>query len=1366
MIQDSTRFRWRLFAACVLLIGLSLTQSPGLLVADTKLDLAIAPLDFLGRAAHLWDSEGAFGQLQNQAYGYLWPMGPFFALGDLVDVPGWVVQRLWMALILCVAFVGAAKVARALGVRSDLACLLGGLAFALSPRFLTVLGPSSIEVWPMALAPWVLLPLVIGAERGSARRAAGLSALVIAIVGGVNAAATSAVLPLGALWLLTRSAGPRRRTLMVWWPLFTFLGTLWWLVPLFLLGGYSPPFLDYIESAANTTFPTTLFDSLRGTSNWVPYVDGASRAGNDLLRQTHLVTNSAVVLLLGLAGLTLRRNPHRGFLLTGLLVGLFLVTMGHLGQVQGWFAPALRDLLDGPLAPLRNVHKFDPVIRLPLVIGLAFVVDELVERGVRASTGTTREAASERVNMRLLVGTCVLAVLGASLPAALGRITPAGGFVDVPDYWVAAADWLADEQDEGTALLVPGSSFGTYVWGSPRDEPFQSLAGKPWAVRNAVPLAPAGNIRMLDAVESRLSQGRGGTGLARLLVRSGVSHVVVRNDLTRSGDVPDPVLVHQALDDSPGLVRVQTFGPDIGGAPRIEGDLGKAMVNGGWQDEYPALEVYAVWGVTSRVSTTDRPTVVVGGPEDLADLAELGVLDDAPTLLAADEPAPDPSSPVILTDGLRAVERNFGRLHDSTSETRTVGQARNLPSRSPDYEIGDPARWSTWAELDGARAVTASSSQSDANASGAVVAGVMPYAAIDGDPESAWLSGPGSVLGHWWQLDLEEPQYLGRTSITVGGQGREVLQVSTDDWTSPLLTFDPGDTRRITVPGQTQVLRIEDRSGRPDNRLELAEVSAAGFEVDRVLVLPALPEGSRAPTAVVLRRLGDERSGCARVDDVVRCRVGQARAAEEPGGFTRRFTLPEEMTVSPEIVVGASVGPDWDTYLFSDQPASALASSSVAPDPRSRAVAAVDGDPSTTWIADVGDSQPELRLAWLGRRTLTGLTLGVEPGTAARLPETVELTWPGGTRVVSPGDDGTVLFPSLRTSQLRLKVLEAEPATDIAFDGSASSVPVGVSELRLFGLPLVPVILPSDERTTRCGAGPRIRINSTTYETRVTASPAELFEGGTGRAELCGVEQASLRKGVNEVEVEGATAFVVDSLVLGGAPLPAAVEDVASAMESPTQLRIDVPRTGTHIVTRMNANRGWAAEAGTGTPEPAVYDGWRQGWQPGDEDAEVLVTRFAPDRVYRIGLLVGWVALLLLLLMVLSPGGVRRVQAPPLTSRRPSPLLIAVLALGSGAVIAGPVGAGVAAGAVLVGALVQRRAPVTGSSWLSGALLLPAAAAYVIRPWGDTDGWAGSWGWPHYLVLAACAAALGALGADSSRRQRSAMRPDGTSSTR
>ena len=782
---------------------------------------------------------------------------------------------------------------------------------------LTVLGPISIEAWPSALAPWVLLPLIRGSVGGSARRAAALSAIAVAMVGGVNAAATFAVLPLGAIWILTRTRGPRRTSLMLWWPVFTLLGTLWWLVPLFVMGAYSPPFLDYIETTSVTTFPTTVFDALRGTSDWVPYVSAESRAGNDLLTTAYICLNSGIVLFFGFVGLLDRRHPHRLFLSLSLVVGLLLVTAGHHGSVQGFFSDPLRELLDGLLAPLRNVHKFDVILRLPLVLGLGLVFDRLMGASAASSGGPNLQQQLDRTNRTTAVAMAVLGVVAASAPVFLARIEPSSPVVSVPGYWHDTAGWLARHGQGGTALLAPGTGFGDYLWGSPKDEPLQFLARTPWAVRNAIPLAPAGNIRMLDAIEARFAEGRGSPGMAEFLRRSGIGYLVVRNDLRPGNDVPEPVLVHQAIADSPGLERVATFGPEVGGGGSFFDKGTRTVINGGWQARYPAVEIYAVPG-TGTASAGSDPTVVVGGPEDLLDLEDLAVIGREPVVLGSDVTDArdfDPvTTPFVLTDGLRQRERFYARIHDGYSPVLTPGDKPHGMNKHLDYLNPGQHQWLTTGRLVGASSISASSSGSDADAPAGARRGELPYAAVDGSLDTDWVSNPAHEGAEWWRIGLTKPRDLRHVRITGGrdaSQGQS-LRVRTEHGISKEVDVGPGETATVDVPaGSTRWVRVESP---PDSAplLSLAEVDLGGAGVERQLVLPPTPRRWGNPAAVVLRADLDARRGCVSVDAAVRCAPGKARPSEEAVGIARQFQLSKAGEYEPELLVRPRAGASLD----------------------------------------------------------------------------------------------------------------------------------------------------------------------------------------------------------------------------------------------------------------------------------------------------------------------------------------------------------------------------------------------------------------------------------------------------------------------
>lgn len=472
-------------------------QPWGLTAADTKHDLAVDPAGFLAQALTPYTDTFTLGQMQNQAYGYLFPQGAFFLLTDFL--PDWMAQRAWWTLVIGVGWSGALAVARRAGLSTGPA-MLAAFAFALSPRTLTTLTAISSETWPVMLAPWVVYPFL--ADRIT-RREVAAAVLPVAAMGAVNATATAAACVPAAVVLLYRRA---------WRPLVGWLAgcalvSVWWIGPLLILGTYSPPFTNYIESSFVTTRWLNLTEILRGTTSWAPFVEDERVAGHLLATHPAFVLFTALLAAVGLAGLT--RAPR--VWPTMLVVGVAI-----LGCSWGFYL----EFLDGPGAALRNLHKFDPVVRLPLALGVGFALSTLVDGSKLSAAGRRLSAAA------LVVG---LAAASAS-PAWTGRMLPRGAYEAVPTEWAQAAEFLNANARGTRTLIYPQRSFAREDWGWTRDEPLQPLLDVPWAVRDAIPLVPPEAIRGLDGLMAATAAQTTGLDITGSLQRLGIGAVIVRNE--------------------------------------------------------------------------------------------------------------------------------------------------------------------------------------------------------------------------------------------------------------------------------------------------------------------------------------------------------------------------------------------------------------------------------------------------------------------------------------------------------------------------------------------------------------------------------------------------------------------------------------------------------------------------------------------------------------------------------------------------------------------------------------------------------------------------------------------------------------------
>src|SRR6201986_5637339 len=447
------------------------------------------------------------------------------------------------------------------------------------------------------LAPWVLLPTILALRESdrSVRRLAGQAGVAVALMGAVNAIATLAGCLPAVIWWACHRPNRRWWRYTAWWLLALALAMSWWLVALILMARITPPFLDFIESSGVTTQWSSLVEVLRGTDSWTPFVAPNATAGAPLVPGSVAILATCLVAAAGLGGLAMRDLPAQGRLVSMLLVGVVLLAAGYSGGLGSPLAHHVQAFLDAAGAPLRNVHKLESGIRVPIVLGLAEVLGRIPLPGTAPKVEWVHAFAHPERDKRIAVAIVILTALSAGTSLAwTGRITPPGTFSAIPRYWHDAADWLSEHNTgaptAGRVLVVPGAPFATQLWGTGHDEPLQVLGTGPWGVRDSIPLTPPQTIRALDSVQRLFASGTPSAGLADTLARQGISYVGMRNDLDPDASrSARPILVHRAVAASPRLNKFPEFGPPVGPGP-VSGFVTDSEL----RPRYPAVEIYRV----------------------------------------------------------------------------------------------------------------------------------------------------------------------------------------------------------------------------------------------------------------------------------------------------------------------------------------------------------------------------------------------------------------------------------------------------------------------------------------------------------------------------------------------------------------------------------------------------------------------------------------------------------------------------------------------------------------------------------------------------------------------------------------------------
>lgn len=1227
------------FVLAVLSFLPPLFTSRGQVSADTKTYLYLNPGKLLSEATSMWNPNIGNGTVTHQTLGYLWPMGPFYRLADLLGVADWVAQRLWWGLLVFLAAMGTRRVARQLGVSANAAMVAAGF-YAFSPYFIQYFARLSGLLLPWVGLPW-LMWCVVRARDDASWKWPACFALIIGTVGTVNATSLIMVGIGPVLWLvadlISRTSSLRDVIRFVWRTGVLCVGvSLWWLAGLMIQGKYGLPILRYTESYETVAKASSAQELLRGLGYWFFY--GGDKLGRWVGPSTPYLTRPFIMLAgwtlsgVALLSLSLVRSRHKFHFVFVLICALGVaVGAAPLTSPSPYGRIFDRVVHNESGFALRSTPRAAPVVLLILALALAFGLDRFAE---------LHKASRWKLNQVLTV-VCVLCIFVNFHPWFLLRSTTPSILRtnDVPGDWKEVAAVLNSDARQSSDLSpprtyeIPGSDFANYTWGGTIDPITPGLVDGGYIARELVPYGSDATADLLNAYEARLQEGwfdpRSLPGFAEFI---SANRILMRNDLQHERyRTPRPETLWKVLSGADGL-RILYSGHDTPTSSYLP-IIDNSTYASDPVDRYPSVVAWATPEAKPLLTTTRLSDVVVvsGSGDGLVDALDSGVL--------------TPRSTVVYRETLRmkhldefdAVARSVVTDSNRKAARRwfSVGSNLGRVERADEFNPRDPTDNRLMPFTTDPNAVASSDSQTvsvlvgDIAAISATSFGNQvtytpedrPENAFDSDPATAWRAGVfSSTIHQSISVVLRHDVTASKIRIDQATTGVTVRRIEkfrlvfngADDATRFTVEGNFAGAVSVNVPlpekpfNRVSFEVLSDSFGKRTDYaaapgIGVSEIQIPGVKNTEYVRVPQ-DSSSSSPTFVFTRRRIDPTTPNRFDPDFVLRRV-----------FTTRATTAYRLTGLLRINPFAS-----DARIADLLNISRPVVSSVKADGNIRAAGfnANDGDLSTAWITPLDTVAGATLTGQFGQRGDSTISLDVRTGDSYSIPKSLNVFSAGSKFSVDlplPDSEGHLVatLPRPLDGPIdRLTITSIRETTFPDYFSNAPRVlPVAVREVYTSDMPR--------RATPTLDGGCRtdiVAMDGRPIAIKLIGKATDLLHGDAVEFELCN-EPLTLGPGEHfiappaDASQPWLSGWNIDRVTLepDNSPRSGTDDDSQSPnieviASSPTKLTARVTgESPTLLAFAQSINSGWKATLRTGDETlelgaPFVVNGYANGW--------------------------------------------------------------------------------------------------------------------------------------------------------------------------